>query len=102
LCVRYFTRPGGSIITQDCPRPLRSSGKRLVRVAAVATFAFGFIGLAGMVSACPADTRARIFFSDLYGRVLELLGQRPLATMGDVTTTAKIPSTVATALPSKK
>jgi hypothetical protein len=85
LCVRYFTRSDGTIITKDCPQALRATTKRLGRVAGIATMVFGFFGVAAIVSAGPPDTRARVFFSDLYDKVLELFGVRHEAVMGDVT-----------------
>src|SRR5579872_772125 len=36
LCVRYYQRADGTILTQDCPRGLRAAAQRLTRIAAAA------------------------------------------------------------------
>ncbi len=44
LCVRYYRRKDGSIITQDCPVGLRAFKQRVARVKrAVASLALGFL-----------------------------------------------------------
>src|SRR5713226_4998463 len=44
LCVRYFRRKDGSIITQDCPVGLRALKQRALRIKrAVASLVLGFL-----------------------------------------------------------
>lgn len=51
LCVRFYRRQDGSIITQNCPVGLRAIKRRLSRVAtAVATSVLGFIAGIGVFS----------------------------------------------------
>jgi hypothetical protein len=48
LCVRYYKRRDGSIITQNCPVGLRAIKRRLSRIAAaVASCLFGFFAAIG-------------------------------------------------------
>ena len=47
VCVRYYMRPDGGVMTKDCPRPLR----RKTRIVAVLTSLLSIVGLTGVASA---------------------------------------------------
>src|SRR5436305_97227 len=52
LCVRFYRRKDGSIITQDCPVGLRALKRRALRVKrAVASALLGFMAGLGMNAA---------------------------------------------------
>jgi hypothetical protein len=52
LCVRYYRRKDGSIITQDCPVGLRKLKRRAARIKkAVASLVLGFLAGLGFQSA---------------------------------------------------
>src|ERR1044072_9206416 len=58
LCVRYFRRRDGSVLTKDCPVGLRAVRRRMASVirglnAAVLTF-FAGLGIHGITSSPPA------------------------------------------------
>jgi len=46
LCVRYYRRKDGTILTQDCPRGLRAAAQRLTRIASAALAALMSVSLA--------------------------------------------------------
>jgi hypothetical protein len=79
LCVRYYRRKDGSILTQDCPVGLRVSKQRAARIRrAVASLVLGFLaGLGFQVTA----NRLGVFLLDAAGRA----GMHR-ATMGTIAT----------------
>jgi hypothetical protein len=46
LCVRFFRRPDGKVMTRDCPFGIRAMGRRLAWVLAIAAAFFVAIGTA--------------------------------------------------------
>src|SRR5215467_11855455 len=61
LCVRYYRRRDGSILTQNCPVGLRAIKRRLSRVAsavgsALVTF-FAGLGVCGIINSEPLRPR---------------------------------------------
>lgn len=85
LCVRYYTRPDGSIMTNDCGLPMSKRHPTLRPIMA----AFTLFGLAALL---PAFSRAPEIgfsesssfpFSEIVNRLLERIGMRSSATMGD-------------------
>lgn len=58
LCVRFFRRTDGSILTQDCPVGLRALRQRMSRIRrAVASMLLGFFaGSAGSYTVKPFET----------------------------------------------
>jgi len=87
LCIRYFSRADGTIITKDCPQGMQAGLRQTGRTAAVATLVFGLLGLSAILSARPPDSSSKMFFSDMYEKILALCGFGQ-ATMGDVGTIA--------------
>jgi hypothetical protein len=68
LCVRYYRRRDGSIITQNCPIGLRALKRRLSRVAtAIATSVLSFVaGVVGYRITTPSYTTGRMVIGDVY------------------------------------
>ena len=68
LCVRYYRRRDGSIITQNCPVGLRALKRRLSRVAtAIATSVLSFVaGIVGYRFATPRYTTGVMMMGDVY------------------------------------
>src|SRR5580765_2302016 len=60
LCVRFYRRRDGSIITQDCPVGLRAIRQRTRRIAkAVGAYLVAFLASLGLHSLLPAASRSR-------------------------------------------
>src|SRR6185369_14685561 len=68
LCVRYYRRRDGSILTQNCPVGLRALKRRLSRVGtAIATSVLSFVaGVVGYGIATPRPTTGRMVLGDVY------------------------------------
>jgi len=68
LCVRYYRRRDGSIITQNCPVGLRALKRRLSRVGtAIATSVLSFVaGVVGYGIATPRHTTGVMTMGDVY------------------------------------
>ena len=91
LCVRFYRRRDGSILTNNCPVGLRALKRRASRIKrAVASSVLGF--LAGIASNGAAN-RVGIFFLDRLGPspfnrhmmgVMELRSERPEAIAGEL------------------
>jgi hypothetical protein len=93
LCIRYYCRKDGSIITQDCPVGLGRLKQRAARIKrAVASLVLGFLAGLGFQSAA---SRIGSFLLDpvapwgAYGRTTGVMvapkNQQPEAVMGDYT-----------------
>jgi len=67
LCVRFYQRRDGSIITQNCPVGLRALKRRLSRVAtAIATSVLSFVaGIVGYRIATPRYTTGVMVMGDV-------------------------------------
>ena len=67
LCVRYYRRRDGSIITQNCPVGLRALKRRLSRVAtAIATSVLSFVaGIVGYRLTAPRYTTGVMVMGDV-------------------------------------
>ena len=77
LCVRFYRRRDGSIITQNCPVGLRAIKRRLSRVAtAVASFILSLMAGVGFYRF--ADKRV-LFQPHVMGGITTADGNRPLA-----------------------
>ena len=97
LCVRYYRRRDGSIITQNCPVGLRALKRRLSRVAtAIATSVLSFVaGIVGYRITTPRYTTGVMVREDVYqplppdiGVTLEAITVKPpepeVVTMGRI------------------
>jgi hypothetical protein len=78
LCVRYYRRRDGSIITQNCPVGLRAIKRRLSRVAtAVATSVLSFlagIGFYRAVDELQPHVVGRMIVGDVYRSIPSVQG----------------------------
>jgi hypothetical protein len=90
LCVRYYRRRDGSILTQNCPVGLRALKRRMSRIATaigstvLSFFAgLGAYGLTGRTYGPNPGTRGEVGVMALQGKVAEVPPESR-ATMGDV------------------
>lgn len=81
LCVRFFRRKDGTILTQDCPVGWRAIKRRASRVAvAMSSAVFAFF--AGLLSVRAVDSGISLMpMGDVAPPVLE---KKPVIVMGDV------------------
>lgn len=89
LCVRYYRRKDGSIITQDCPVGLRALKRRASRIRrAVASSVLGFlagIGVTGGISwfeALLADAYRPLTVSEVQGAIIAQPSREPVPEVG--------------------
>jgi hypothetical protein len=57
LCVHYYRRADGTILTRDCPRGLRAVTERISRIAAAVLSAITTVGFAGAQNRPPAASQ---------------------------------------------
>lgn len=72
VCVRYYMRPDGGVMTKDCPKPMR----RKTRMVAVLTSLLSIVGLTGVASAMQTAVLGRP--ARPQGRTMGELAYRPL------------------------
>lgn len=88
LCVRFFQRADGTIITRDCPVGLARIRWGLVRFAAGVAAAFAFVLSGSWIFGKDADgySRGRLWNFDPYSRIVDALAPPPVkqALMGIV------------------
>ena len=66
LCVRYYKRRDGSVITQNCPVGLRAVKRRLSRIAvAISSISFSFLAGVGLDSLAGRFYLSRTVVGDL-------------------------------------
>src|SRR5262249_26122451 len=58
LCVHYYCRADGTILTRNCPRGLRAVGERISRIAAAVLSAITTVAFAGAQNRPPAAPQA--------------------------------------------
>jgi hypothetical protein len=84
MCVRYFTRPDGTVMTKDCGASVRETVRNTTRFALVMSSILGLIGLSAALMAFPKDTSETSAVSvSLFGsfpsRLLDLIAGRSSA-----------------------
>jgi len=81
LCVRFYKRADGSVLTKDCPVGWQAVKRRVSRIsAAAASLVFGLIGGLGLQAA---------FSETKIGRVLPAFQSTPERLMGAIAPTPK-------------
>jgi hypothetical protein len=79
LCVRFYKRADGSVLTQDCPVGWQAVKRRISRTAAAfVSLIFGILGGLGFVVAMKQSKEINI------GRYLPVLPTPPNYTMGNI------------------
>lgn len=80
LCVRYFQRADGTILTRDCPVGLRLVRQKLARLVGglAAAFAFVFGGLAALGRGPQGSQHMRLRFFQPFAKITEWLTPAPV------------------------
>lgn len=81
LCVRFFRRADGTILTKDCPVGLRAARLKFVRMAGVvAAFVAGLIGGNGLLRRCgtPLSCEPAVNHPAKLGNIAPMMGEAAL------------------------